>query len=251
MNIKPERQKATHCGVLEFSAEEGRCYLPAWMMTQLGLDEGDAVRVDSAVLPKATYAKLKPQNLEFLQITNPRAMLEVELRKWACLTKDDRIRVVYNEQQLDFIVQDLKPKNAVCIVECDVNLDFDAPEGYEETARPGSSRGPNVMPVAPMPQAAPASVAKKLVPFASGGQRLDGKKSRHNSEVSTVDEITSTTEIPEAFCIPDYQPGQLNFVRCDYKCREVLLEEQREAAKAGPGFSVFEGSGATIRKPRY
>ncbi|CAJ0571863.1 unnamed protein product, partial [Mesorhabditis spiculigera] len=85
-------------------------------------------------------------------------MLEAELRKWACLTKDDRIRVVYNE-------------------------------------------------------------------------------------------ITSTTETP--ICIPDYQPGQLNFVRCDYKCREVLLEEQREAAKAGPGFSVFEGSGATIRKPRY
>ncbi|CAJ0571866.1 unnamed protein product, partial [Mesorhabditis spiculigera] len=32
MNIKPERQKATHCGVLEFSAEEGRCYLPARSM---------------------------------------------------------------------------------------------------------------------------------------------------------------------------------------------------------------------------
>lgn len=27
--------KRTHCGVLEFSAEEGRCYMPFWMMQSL------------------------------------------------------------------------------------------------------------------------------------------------------------------------------------------------------------------------
>lgn len=27
--------KKTHCGVLEFSAEEGRCYMPFWMMQNL------------------------------------------------------------------------------------------------------------------------------------------------------------------------------------------------------------------------
>jgi ubiquitin fusion degradation protein 1 len=27
--------KHTHCGVLEFSAEEGRCYVPFWMMQNM------------------------------------------------------------------------------------------------------------------------------------------------------------------------------------------------------------------------
>ncbi|KHJ77631.1 ubiquitin fusion degradation protein UFD1, partial [Oesophagostomum dentatum] len=64
--------RATNCGVLEFSAPEGKCYLPQWMMKQLRIDEGSEVRVDSVTLPSATYAKLKPQSLEFLNISNPR-----------------------------------------------------------------------------------------------------------------------------------------------------------------------------------
>jgi len=28
------KNRETHCGVLEFVAEEGRCYLPYWVMTQ-------------------------------------------------------------------------------------------------------------------------------------------------------------------------------------------------------------------------
>ncbi|KAJ1346543.1 ubiquitin fusion degradation protein [Parelaphostrongylus tenuis] len=57
------------------------------MMKQLRIDDGAEIRVDSVTLPSATYAKLKPQSLEFLNISNPRAVLEVELRKFACLTK--------------------------------------------------------------------------------------------------------------------------------------------------------------------
>jgi ubiquitin fusion degradation protein 1 len=35
--------KKTYCGVLEFSAEEGMCYLPIWMMNNLFLEEGSDV----------------------------------------------------------------------------------------------------------------------------------------------------------------------------------------------------------------
>ncbi|KAK6055730.1 ubiquitin fusion degradation protein UFD1, partial [Cooperia oncophora] len=89
-----ENSRSTNCGVLEFSAPEGKCYLPQWMMKQLRIDEGAEVRVDSVTLQSATYAKLKPQSLEFLNISNPRAVLEVELRKFACLTKNDIIAVL-------------------------------------------------------------------------------------------------------------------------------------------------------------
>lgn len=36
--VRNERNgRVTHCGVLEFTAEEGRCYMPFWMMKNLGV----------------------------------------------------------------------------------------------------------------------------------------------------------------------------------------------------------------------
>ena len=35
-----KKQRTSHTGVLEFIADEGRVYLPGWMMRNLLLDEG-------------------------------------------------------------------------------------------------------------------------------------------------------------------------------------------------------------------
>ena len=44
------------------------------MMRNLLLEEGDLVQVQSASLPVATYSKFQPQSVEFLDITNPKAV---------------------------------------------------------------------------------------------------------------------------------------------------------------------------------
>lgn len=38
--VNTKIDKTTHCGVLEFVADEGRVYLPLWMMQNLMLQEG-------------------------------------------------------------------------------------------------------------------------------------------------------------------------------------------------------------------
>ncbi|XP_028106285.1 ubiquitin recognition factor in ER-associated degradation protein 1-like [Camellia sinensis] len=38
-------ERMSHCGVLEFIAEEGMIYMPYWMIENLLLQEGDIVRV--------------------------------------------------------------------------------------------------------------------------------------------------------------------------------------------------------------
>ena len=58
--------------------------------------------------------------------------LEVELRKFSCLTKGDCFAVHYNDKVLEFKVKEVKPGVAVTITECDMNVEFDAPEGYVE-----------------------------------------------------------------------------------------------------------------------
>lgn len=58
--------RITHCGVLEFVADEGRVYIPLWMMHNLLLEEGDFVQVESVTLPVATFSKFQPQSTDFL-----------------------------------------------------------------------------------------------------------------------------------------------------------------------------------------
>lgn len=45
----------------------------------------------------------------------------------------------YNDQLLEFLVMEVKPGNAVSIIECDMNVEFDAPEGYVEPSTTASS----------------------------------------------------------------------------------------------------------------
>ncbi|KAK8775337.1 hypothetical protein V5799_031318 [Amblyomma americanum] len=95
-NKKSNRE--THCGVLEFVADEGKVYLPYWMQRNLLLDEGDIVQVESATLPVATFSKFQPLSVDFLDITNPKAVLENALRNFACLSTNDIIAIEYNNK---------------------------------------------------------------------------------------------------------------------------------------------------------
>jgi ubiquitin fusion degradation protein 1 len=124
--------KATHCGVLEFTAEEGTCYIPFWMMQNLLIEEGAVITVTNVSLPKATLIKLQPQSVDFLEISNPRAVLEHALRNFSVVTKGDVIKIPYNDKNYHFALKEVKPQDAACIIETDCNVDFDAPVGYQE-----------------------------------------------------------------------------------------------------------------------
>ena len=131
-----------HCGVLEFIANEGSVLMPHWMMQNLGVDHGDLIKVESATLPKGTYVKLRPQTKAFIDIANPKAVLENTLRlaiaqllgRWvrsarlihrcrsltraaweyrnfSALTRGSTIRIHYNQKQYDIDVVEIKPVN--------------------------------------------------------------------------------------------------------------------------------------------
>lgn len=119
-NRKVERN--THVGVLEFTADEGKIYIPYWMMKNLVLEEGDLVTIENVSLPVASFSKFQPQSVEFLDITNPKAVLENCLRNFACLTTGDVIAISYNNKIYELLVLETKPGRAVTIIECDMNV---------------------------------------------------------------------------------------------------------------------------------
>jgi ubiquitin fusion degradation protein 1 len=107
--------RTTHSGVLEFTAEEGCVYIPHWMMQNLLLEEGALITITNVSLPKATFVKLQPQSTDFLEISNPRAVLEHALRNYSCVTIHDIIQIPYNNKNYHFELKDVQPGPAACM----------------------------------------------------------------------------------------------------------------------------------------
>ena len=109
------------------------------MMQNLLIEEGSLLTVTNVSLPKANYVKFQAQHVDFLEISNPRAVLEHALRNFSCITKGDVICVPYNSKNYHFEIKEVRPQDAACIIETDCNVDFDAPVGYKEPGSVASS----------------------------------------------------------------------------------------------------------------
>jgi len=172
----PGLNRRTHGGVQEFSAEEGNCYLPYWLMSNLLLSEGDLIRVCNTSLPKGTYVKLQPCSKDFLDIHNPRAVLENTLRNFATLTVGDCICINYNSRMHEIEIIEARPANAISIIEADVNVDFAPPKDYVEPPRPGAvERSAPALVTRTEESSEPAPEEPGFKAFEGAGQRVDGK----------------------------------------------------------------------------
>jgi ubiquitin fusion degradation protein 1 len=142
-----EAKQMTHAGVLEFIAEEGRCYIPNWMMKTLLLQEGGIIEIRSISLELGKFVKIQPQSTAFLEISDPKAVLEQAFRSFSCLTKGDIITISYNSQLYDILVMETKPSDkGISIIETDLEVDFAPPLGYVEPEyKPKQVGTPHVM----------------------------------------------------------------------------------------------------------
>ncbi|KAK6476332.1 ubiquitin recognition factor in ER-associated degradation protein 1 [Huso huso] len=204
--------RMTHCGVLEFVADEGICYLPHWMMQNLLLEEGGLVQVESVNLMVATYSKFQPQSPDFLDITNPKAVLENALRNFACLTTGDVVAINYNEKIYELRVMETKPDKAVSIIECDMNVDFDAPLGYKEPER--------------RPQQREEPTEEEADPSSYGEMDLGFR-------------VSELKRIPNY----DYKVGRITFIR-NSRPQPKKVDDDDALSR----FIAFSGEGQSLRK---
>lgn len=66
------------------------------------------ITLTSVTLPVASYSKFKPQQVDFLNITNPKAVLEKHLRSFACLSKNDMISIDYLGKEYELQIVETK-----------------------------------------------------------------------------------------------------------------------------------------------
>ncbi|KAL5580966.1 hypothetical protein UlMin_013408 [Ulmus minor] len=171
----PANGRVSNCGVLEFVADEGMIYLPQWMMKNMVLEEGDIVKVKSTSLEKGTYVKLQPHTSDFLDISNPKAILEITLRNYSCLTTGDTIMVSYNNKNYYINIVETKPSWGISIIETDCEVDFAAPLDYKEPEKPAPSASSDKK--TREAEEDPTSKVPKFNPFTGPSRRLDGKGS--------------------------------------------------------------------------
>ena len=123
---------STHCGVAEFTAEEGTCYLPTNMFDKLCLMEGQQVNIRNTDLKPGTFIKLQPHKTEFIENPNPKTILEFNLRNYFCVTEGDTISVKFGKKIYKIDVVQCKPDKAIRTLDTDIEVDFCPPKDNKE-----------------------------------------------------------------------------------------------------------------------
>jgi len=93
--LNPERKQALRLftGPLDFCAPSGECYLPSWVMRQLGIKEGEMCAVATASFPAAAFVKFQPHSSDFLDIGDHTAVLTRTIENLGGLTQGSYVRV--------------------------------------------------------------------------------------------------------------------------------------------------------------
>ncbi|EJS43647.1 ufd1p [Saccharomyces arboricola H-6] len=262
-----ESGRVTHGGVLEFIAEEGRVYLPQWMMETLGIQPGSLLQISSADVPLGQFVKLEPQSVDFLDISDPKAVLENVLRNFSTLTVDDIIEISYNGKTFKIKILEVKPESSsksICVIETDLVTDFAAPVGYvepdykaakaqQDKEKKGASGKGQVLDPSVLEQGSMStridytgtanSIKSKQSNFIGEGQNISGKAPRKDKDLKKdVKEMKVTFDgEPAKLDLPE---GQLFFGF------PIVLPKDNEGSDsvAKPNEQNFQGQGISLRK---
>ena len=249
------------------------------MMKTLELETGDLMQIKSTDLPSASLVKLQPQNTNFLDISDPKAVLEKAFRDFATVTKGDIFSFSYNDTVYDVAVLEVKPtsdKMGVSMLETDVEVDFAAPVGYKEptsnrgsgTSTPRSVAGLpaggmlhnhgtmaqaiNYDAIAPSSNTAATGARAVSSNFLLGGQKLSNKKGGKGPtpKASTPVAGTSTNLPPQPLKRTNGpQPLRLapNKLFFGYEIKPLKTQADKDKENADAAQPHFAGQGQTLR----
>jgi len=158
-------------------------------MNHLGVDNGSMVEITNIILSPATFINLQPQSTDFLEIYDPKAVLEKSLRSYSAVTQGENILIRYNDKNYLLKVLEIQPldyKNAVSIIEADVNVEFAPPVGYvEPPSPPAPKRKSQSIQTEDTPDLDPSQVVEsdeednpkpnEFIPFTGKGAKISGK----------------------------------------------------------------------------
>jgi len=130
---QPEYGVSTVCGVEEFTGPPGCFVVPHRIMEHLLICDGQNIDVQLCHPLKGSYIKLKPRKTAFIELSNPKAVLERFMSKdYPVISVGDTLSINHLDTIYHIDVVECQPGNSINILNTDVNLDFDTPADYVE-----------------------------------------------------------------------------------------------------------------------
>lgn len=249
------------------------------MLETLALEPGDLLQIKSTDLPSGQFIKIQAQSTSFLDISDPKAVLENAFRNFSCLTVGDIFTFAYNDSVYSMKVLETKPgiaaKGAISVLETDLEVDFAPPVGYEEPKRVSGTSTPRSMtgglPAGGMlhnagtmaqainyasiaPTSSTAADGAKAVSsnFLLGGQKLNARKGSKapTPKASTPVAGASTNPLPTTIRRTNgpqplrLPPGKLFF---GYEVKPVRKNGEQKEKAEDENKPKFQGQGQTLR----
>ena len=126
------------CGVHEFSAPPGVIHAPYYVMNTLGISEGETINIELVNPPEGNFIKIRPHKTEFIELTNPKAVMEKILsRDYQVLTEGHTIQLNYTDldKVYEIDIVETRPSGIIKIVDVNLEVDFEQPLDYVEPVK--------------------------------------------------------------------------------------------------------------------
>uniref|UniRef100_A0AC35TWF9 DUF4283 domain-containing protein n=1 Tax=Rhabditophanes sp. KR3021 TaxID=114890 RepID=A0AC35TWF9_9BILA len=220
-------------------------------MRNLEIGIGNMVEIAYNELPRATYVKFKPQSFNFYKIENPWLSFRKLLFNYRTLTLGETMKFRFNETDCYITIIEMKPKNVCSIFNIDdlvfdlqdpdvaeISIKVEPTYKIELTVKNGPT--PIIESVTKVD-----STAQVLPPEINLNPNTNPCLINANNEERTGNSAIKEKSIKtfsEHKIIVDtnYKPGNMSFIRTDYKSHAVLKKELQEKAQ-------FPGLGLSTR----
>ena len=223
-------------------------------METLDLKSGDFVQLSNTRLPSGKLIKIQPQSPEFLEISDPRAVLEFTLRQFTTLSPQDCFWINYADHIFKVKVLATEPDpTGILVIETDLNVDFAPPVGYVEPDYSKKSTGPTATKsiahsLGASLQLGTSPGSTSSGPFSGIGQSLRGTSPGIKSPAPTpTDKIAFDPSRPVALNLPKNTMFYgISPAGASKKAAESAGPAEPE--KTGDSAkSVFQGKGRSLR----
>jgi ubiquitin fusion degradation protein 1 len=176
--------------------------VPLWILKQLRINSGENVAVQYLARPleKGHFAKFEPLSKNFLDITDPKTVLEHCMRMYVCISRHDLISIYYNRQVYELRITETLPDDTISIVDTDLEVDFDQIKGEKE-----ENMAINLPEDYDLEKIQSESNNNSFRLFSGVGQRLDDKPILPgNSHQTSIQKNDSNGKRCKSKAIPDY-----------------------------------------------
>ena len=103
------------CGLLDFTSEDDTMYLPNLLFNKLKIEEGKKIDIVSVLIPPGKKIVLECEK-EFLELTNPKTVIEYYIRNFVTLTKNKTIKFTHAKREYELTVKTVEPNDKTILL---------------------------------------------------------------------------------------------------------------------------------------